>query len=336
MRKNLAEVAAIDSLIEPKQANASPVPELVTAAALYAKPIVRPRVLLADASGYGILVDGLTMLVARPKAGKSWFTLQCGIHVAGGPGIQGVDARDAGLVLYGALEEGAPRTKARVADIAGEPGEWANRLCFFYELLPLMGGGAEQIENLIERMKPRAVFLDTLTALIKGGGGKRETDVFRSQYAEVSALRKIAERFKLPVVLIHHVRKGTSDSAIEAVAGTGGISAAIDCLWLLKRKPEGEGTLEIVGREVEEKTLALKFGTAPFGWSVLGDDAALLVSADRRELLELLREDGPVTPAQIAAGLGKSQPSVRMMLKRMRSDLQVVKRDGKYTLPLSL
>ena len=29
MRKNLAEVAAIDSLIEPKQANASPVPELL-------------------------------------------------------------------------------------------------------------------------------------------------------------------------------------------------------------------------------------------------------------------------------------------------------------------
>src|SRR6476646_5013332 len=104
-----------------------------------------------------------------------------------------------------------------------------------------MGGGAEQLAALMERIRPRLVVLDTLTALIKGGG-KRESDVFRSQYAEVTRIRKLAEEFKTAIILVHHARKGLSEGGIEAVAGTGGISAAIDALWYLKRRPEGEAT----------------------------------------------------------------------------------------------
>ena len=174
--------------------------------------------------------------------------------------------------------------------------------------------------------------MDTFTAAIKTGV-KSNSDVFRSQYAEVSRLRKIAEDLNVAVLVVHHVRKGSSDSAIEAVAGTGGISAAVDCLWLLKRKPEGEATLEIVGRETEEKTLALKLLESPFGWSVLGDDVLQLLNAERREIIDLLKEDGPQTPAQIAAELGKARPAVRMMLKRMREDGQLSKDGTKYILP---
>jgi hypothetical protein len=121
-----------------------------------------------------------------------------------------------------------------------------------------------------------------------------------------------------------------ADTAIESVAGTGGIAAAVDTLWCLKRKPEGEATLEVIGREAEEKTLALRFDQEPFGWRVLGDDAAQLLNAERRQVLEVLREDGALTPAQIAAELSKSRPAVRMLLKRMREDNQVRKQGTKY------
>jgi hypothetical protein len=274
------------------------------------------------------------MLIARPKCGKSWLTLQAGIAVAGGREIEGVTLCDHGPVLYGAFEEPATRTMARLRQLAS-PGDWTARLHFVYDLLPLMGGGAEQLEALIQAMRPRLVVLDTLTAFIKSGG-KRENDVFRSQYAEVSRIRKLAEDLKTAVIVVHHVRKAISDGAIEAVAGTGGIAAAVDTLWHLKRKPEGEATLEVVGRETEEKTLALRFDQDPFGWRVLGDDAAQLLNAERRQVLELLREDGALTPAQIAAELGKSRPGIRMLLKRMREDSQVRKQGSKYLPYLSL
>jgi hypothetical protein len=306
-----------------REPNVISLPEIVSAADLYAGNIVPLRELLE-----GVMWDGLSMLIARPKTGKSWLMLQIAIAIAGGPSVKGLTVLDHGPVLYGAFEEPAARTMGRLRKLAAS-GNWSKDLHFVYNLLPLMGGGAEQLAGLIETIRPRLTVLDTLTALIKGGG-KRESDVFRSQYAEVSRIRKLAEDFHTAITAVHHTRKGVSDGAVEAVAGTGGIPAAVDTLWHLRRKPEGEATLEVIGREAEEKTLALQFGQEPFGWAVLGDDAAQLLNAERREVLELLREDGALSPAAIAAELGKARPAVRMMLKRMREDGQVQKQGKAY------
>ena len=242
--------------------------------------------------------------------------------------MDGITAVDRGPVLYGAFEEPKARTMARLRKLAPE-GDWTENLHFVYELLPLMGGGAEQLAALIEKLRPRLVVLDTFTALVKTGS-KGGSDVFRSQYAEVSRLRKLAEEFRTAIIVVHHMRKGLSDSVIEAVAGTGGIAAAVDTLWQLKRKPEGEATLDIVGRETEERTLAMRFDREPLGWRILGDDDAQLLNSERRQVLELLHEDGALSPAQIAAELGKSRPAVRMLLKRMKGDLLVKKQGSKY------
>ena len=302
---------------------ATVLPRLISATELYRGQIATLRPLFED-----LLWDGLTMLIARPKAGKSWLTLQCAVHVAGGRQVNGITAVDHGPVLYGAFEEPEGRTMARLRKLAPE-GDWTENLHFVYELLPLMSGGAEQLAALIQKLRPRLVVLDTFTALVKTGS-KGGSDVFRSQYAEVSRLRKLAEEFRTSIIVVHHMRKGMSDSAIEAVAGTGGIAAAVDTLWQLKRKPEGEATLDVVGRETEERTLAMRFDREPFGWRILGDDDAQLLNSERRQVLELLREDGALSPAQMAAELGKSRPAVRMLLKRMKDDLLVKKQGSKY------
>src|ERR1019366_6410701 len=72
------------------------------------------------------------------------------------------------------------------------------------------------------------------------------------------------------------------------------------------------------------------------GWRFLGDDAAQLLNAERRQVLELLREEGALSPAQVAAELAKSRPAVRMLLKRMREDSQVTKQGSKYIPSLSV
>jgi RecA-family ATPase len=227
-------------------------PPLVSATELYQGQIVALRPLFE-----GLLWDGLTMLIARPKAGKSWLTLQCAVHIAGGRRqVDGVTAVSNGPVLYGALEEPKARTISRLRKLAPE-GAWTENLKFLYELLPLMDGGAEQLGTIIQKLQPRLVVLDTFTALVKTGS-KGGNDVFRSQYAEVSRLRKLAEEHRTAIIVVHHMRKGISDGAIEAVAGTGGIAAAVDTLWQLKRKSGGEATLDIVGRETEERTLAMR------------------------------------------------------------------------------
>lgn len=315
----------VENAVKPKV----DLPPLVSAAELYEGKITRLQPVFE-----GLLWDGLTILVARPKAGKSWLTLQTAVHVAGGRHLPGVKALAEGPVLYGAFEEPQARTMTRLWQVA-EPGPWAKNLHFLYDLMPLMGGGAEQLASCLSQIRPRVLVLDTLTALIKGGG-KRETDVFRSQYSEVTCIRKLAEEFQCAVIVVHHTRKGVSDGAIESIAGTGGVAAAADTVWHLKRKPEGEATLDVVGRESEEITLALRFEQLPFGWQILGDDSVQLLNSERRQVLELLREDGAMTPAQIAIELSKPRPGVRQLLKRMREDGQVLKQGLKYVPSLSM
>ncbi len=86
------------------------IPTLVTAAELYLSKMVGLRPLLENA-----LWDGLTLFVAPPKAGKSWFALQCAVMVAGGAELRGLNPLERGPVLYGAFEEPAARTMARLA-----------------------------------------------------------------------------------------------------------------------------------------------------------------------------------------------------------------------------
>jgi DNA-binding transcriptional ArsR family regulator len=326
MTRELTAEPDLESLADWENENKEPsvvLPPLVSAAELYRTQVTALRPLFD-----GLLWDGLTMLIARPKAGKSWLTLQLAVHVTGGRQVEGVTAVEHGPVLYAALEEPRARTIARLRKLAPDD-DWSDRLHFVYELEPLMKGGAGQLASLIQQVRPRLVVLDTFTALVKCGS-KGGSDVFRSQYAEVSRLRKLAEELHTAIIVVHHMRKGMSDGAIEAVAGTGGIAAAIDSLWQLKRKTEAEATLDVVGRETEERTIAMVFDQEPLGWRILGDEDAQILNSERRQVLDLLREEGALCPAQIAAELGKSRPAVRMLLKRMKDDLLVKKQGSKY------
>ena len=64
------------------------------AAELYSGKIVSLRPLIDD-----LLWDGLTMLIANPKAGKFWLTLQCAVFIAGDRKVEGMTALDHGTVF---------------------------------------------------------------------------------------------------------------------------------------------------------------------------------------------------------------------------------------------
>ena len=71
----------------------------------------------------------------------------------------------------------------------------------------------------MEQVQPRLLVLDTSTALIKRREQAGE-HVFRSQYAEVSVVRKLAEDFHTAVVLVHHARVARLQQGTSAAATT--------------------------------------------------------------------------------------------------------------------
>ncbi len=303
--RRLTEGILLDA---PRAVGAATTPRLHSAEELYSSDME-----VLDALIDGLLYDGLTMLVAKPKEGKSWLALQLAIAIAGGRGIDGIEPRETGRVLFLALEEPKPRTVNRLRKLAA-PGPWVGQLDFVYELLPLMAGGLDQIRKLLAEHKPRFVVLDTLTALVKAS--KRGSDVFRSQYEEINSLRQLCADAEICCLLVHHTRKGQADGLTDAVAGTGGIAAAVDTIWRLRRK--GDATLEVVGREVEERTFALQFcREEPFGWRFVGEGHQAFLSPERTAVLDLLKRDGPLRSAQIAASLKKNTSTIRSLIQRL-------------------
>src|SRR6516164_8442727 len=95
----------------------------------------------------GILPEGLTLLVGKPKVGKSWLALELSLGVAEGGFVMTV-IRPActGDVLYLALEDNQRRLQKRSTKLRGAlKGKWPARLTLVTQWRRLDKGGIEDI-----------------------------------------------------------------------------------------------------------------------------------------------------------------------------------------------
>jgi predicted ATP-dependent serine protease len=266
-----------------------------------------------------LLYSGVTLFAGRPKVGKSWLTLLMALAVAIGKELFGrFSIERPGRVVYVALEEPQKRTHTRLRKLLEKPDVALGNMHFIYQLDPLMSGGALQLDAYLEVNPASLMIIDTLLAVVRANGKR---DVLRSDYEEVNVLRQLAEKHDVAIIVVHHLRKMGADYGLDAVAGTTGITAACDAVWTLRRQSGGECLLEITGREMEEKTYSLKFSDGdPFGWKLIGEGEQVKLSEERREIIELLRDEAPLKPAKIAILLKKNAVTVRRLLQRLVLD----------------
>ena len=80
-------------------------------------------------------------------------------------------------------------------------------------------------------------------------------------YQDLSSLKALADRYRVAILAIHHIRKMQDDDPFNRISGTTGISGVADTnLVLLKQgRSSVEATLHCVGRDVEYRELHLKF-----------------------------------------------------------------------------
>jgi hypothetical protein len=115
------------------------------------------------------------------------------------------------------------------------------------------------------------------------------------------------------------------------ISGTNALPGAADTLMVLERRPnQRHAFLSISGRSIEQTEIGLEFtGTGNWVWK---DATELRLSSARKEILELLRDAGPMGPTQIKIELNKNYSTIAMLLKRMVAADQVRKvGTGGYT-----
>ena len=273
---------------------------------------LKPREYLVE----GLLPrQGVTLLAAPAKTGKSWMVLQlAGALVKGEPFLDR-PTRQCG-VLYLSLEDYPQRLqeRCRTLNCLGSPD------LHFCTRAELLGKGFEEgIDDFLQRQKGMGLLIvDTLQKIREVG---REAPSYGMEYRTMDRLKEIAERYRMSVLLVHHTnKKEEALDAMNLVSGTMAITGGVDGIWLLRRpsRLEGKALMQITGRDTEDRLLRLDFDRESCRWRYLGeeDEPSAPVSSDRliEAVSELLDEGeewiGPAS--QLAEQLSERDPTLRL------------------------
>ncbi|MGB3681680.1 MAG: AAA family ATPase, partial [Rubrobacteraceae bacterium] len=278
----------------------------------------------------GILPEGVTLLVGKPKLGKSWLALGLCIAVASGGVALGKRSVERGEVLYLALEDNERRLQKRIDKmLAGGGAPDGLHLATAWPRVD--EGGAEELEGWLEaHPDARLVVVDVLQRVRPRTGN---SNVYEADYEAVRHLQPLAATFGVGVVVVHHTRKMSAADPIDEISGSLGLSGAADGTLILKRdRGRGDAYLHVDGRDVEDPAeLALTWNADTAGWTLAGDADEFRLSQERTEILHMLEETGePMTPTEVADALDKKPNAVKQRLWRMSKDGQVSADGGRY------
>jgi hypothetical protein len=286
----------------------------------------------------GIIPEGLTLLVGRPKLGKSWLAFDLGIAVAGGRYILGTLKPVEGDVLYLALEDNQRRLQRRAGKLLTTlGGKWPERLTIVTKWRPTDEGCIEAIEEWCKSVKrPTLVIVDTLQKIRPFAEAKSP---YTADYRALTGLQELAGRFPgLGIVVNHHDRKMAADDVFDTVSGTLGLNGAADTILIISRRA-GEVTLHVDGRDVEKAEHAIEFNRATCRWTLLGSAADVHQSDQRARILRALEGAGEGLAVGEILGAARlvSRNAADSLLFDMLKDGEIerVKR-GVYGLPGTL
>jgi len=300
-------------------------PDAITGAALLKKKLPPKRWVIE-----GFLAEGFTLLAGKPKVGKSFLILQIVTALAAGGKILKDYYSNPCETVYLALEDTPLRLKTRLEKMKKAGVDINDRSKFFYKWNRVEEGGLIAIERFLEQNpKCRAIFIDTLAKVRSLPTGN---NTYYEDYAAISTLKEIADKFGVAIVVVHHLRKQASDDPFDLISGSTGISGSADTnMVLIRDRGTDDAVLHITGRDVAECELAMKFDDGI--WEVIGDATVVYATRIRQEILAALKEaDAPLGPTEIAREIGKPPGSLPKTLKRMVQDGLIQRHEGgKYS-----
>jgi hypothetical protein len=143
---------------------------------------------------------------------------------------------------------------------------------------------------------------------------KSEKYSYSGDYEVMTALKSIADRFNITILVVHHTRKEESEDAFNMISGTNGLMGCADGAMVLQ-KPSRIGktaTLDVTGREVADLQLKLEFDDTKhwqfleYGKEEPREDADKLLSAVQQLVSECREWRG--TPTELVSVISPILP----------------------------
>ena len=260
---------------------------------------------------------GLSILSARPKAGKTTLSRTGAMAVANGRPWLGREV-ERGPVLICAFEE----IKAAVAKHFRAMGATPDMPLHFH-IGPPPGDPFPWLEAEVERIKPALVVVDPLFKLIAVEDGNSYAEVGRA----LDPLLGLARSTGAHVLAVHHNRKSSGDVAGDEVLGSTSLFAGVDTLLTLRRSTEGDRTIastQRYGADMEPTVLALDPATL---WiSAAGTRTEQAARETAREVYDFLADEGEARRTnEIVEGVDHRRTQVLAALKLLEREGRIVR-----------
>jgi hypothetical protein len=203
---------------------------------------------------------------------------------------------------------------------------------YFITECPRMGmGGLEQIEReLKENPGTELVIIDTF-AKIKSPM-RSGSQAYDHDYTCGAAIKALADRYNIAILVVHHDRKFQSEDPFEDVSGTYGVTGAADSVFVLKRSRQaGDIVLHSVGRDIDRQSLACTFDESLLLWTITGSAFDSQNVKSKMRVYEAITDHGPVSPAELEKITKIPPATIYRMLHDLREEKFIEKVGrGKY------
>jgi len=202
-----------------------------------------------------LIKGGLSILVAKPKVGKSTLSRNLAYALAKGePSFLRRTITSSGSVVYLALEEKRSEVKKHFERMGA-----TENLPIFIHTGSAPEQAIDELRKAIIESKALLAIVDPLQRLI------RIADL--NDYSKVSLalepLMQIARETGCHILLIHHANKGIARESGDSILGSTAIFGSVDCALIMKRG-ESYRTIESIqryGEDIPRTVLAFDVGS---------------------------------------------------------------------------
>lgn len=295
----------------------------------------------------GLLPEGLAILSGPPKAGKSFIALNIAWAVASGNPLFGHYHVNRGRVLYITYESNAACMQERLAKLPVSDDDDSPLADIFFlkdniahtngidflGYYRLNDGGAKEIKEILSRHPDIAlVIIDSIDSAFYPKHAQN-SDSHSEAALYWTVLQRYAFQNDICLLFVRSSRASRRDEFYDLLVARADVSLWLESKVLPDKSITGKFTAH--GRDIPRECLPLNFNPDASLWSIPDFKQRENLTRERKQIFDILEtaKTAPMQVADIATALGKSQPNISKMLRKMeRSGIISSAGFGKYKL----